>query len=255
MKLINKEFPWIHVVRGKPRKPSTQGSIEVSHRAFKTALCKWLDRTGSDDWIMGASIVQCEVNNCPMRVRGNISPYSIYFGKPPTASYSALLGKAYKVATTEFGLRLAKRVLEQVKKVTPNTILQQDQVEQIIKSGDEVWEQCEKDDEADSEDLLTVSFYSLLDDIGIKLPDNAVVVPDVEDTVEPDVAHVVDTWEPDDLPAYTQGTNDVIQEESQTQNAEPISVRCIASLASNEDKGEGKWHRSSSLFLHNACYY
>lgn len=255
MKLINKEFPWIHVVRGKPRKPSTQGSIEVSHRAFKTALCKWLDRTGSDDWIMGASIVQCEVNNCPMRVRGNISPYSIYFGKPPTASYSALLGKAYKVATTEFGLRLAKRVLEQVKKVSPNTILQQEQVEDIIKSGDVVWEQCEKDDEADSEELLTVSFYSLLDDIGIKLPDNAVVVPDVEDAVEPDVAHVVDTWEPDDLPAYTQGTNDVIQEESQTQNAEPISERCIASLASNEDKGEGKWHRSSSLFLHNACYY
>jgi hypothetical protein len=111
-----------------------------------------------------------------MRVRGNISPYSIYFGKPPTASYSALLGKAYKVATTEFGLRLAKRVLEQVKKVSPNLILIQEQVEEIIKSGDAVWKHCEKDNEADSEKLMEVSFYSLLDDLVFKLPDEAVVV-------------------------------------------------------------------------------
>ncbi len=104
-------------MKGKPRKPSTQGSFKVGHRAFKNALAKWLDRTGSDDRIMDASIVQCEVNNCPMRVRGNISPYSIYLGKPPSASYSTLLGKVYKVAATEFGLRLAKGVLEQVKKV------------------------------------------------------------------------------------------------------------------------------------------
>jgi hypothetical protein len=94
--------------------------------------------------IVGASIVQCEVNNCPMRVRGNISLYLICFGKPPTASYSTLLGKAYKVATTEFGLRLTKRVLEQVKEVSPNLFLEQEQVEEIIKSGDAVWEQCKK---------------------------------------------------------------------------------------------------------------
>ncbi len=191
-------------MKGKPRKPSTQGSIGVSHRAFKTALVKWLDRTGLDDWIMGTSIAQCEVNNCPMRVRGNVSSYLMYFGKPPSASYSALLGKAYKVAATEFGLRLAKRVLEQVKKVSANKILEQEQAEQIIKSSDTFWEQCAEDETADSEELVTVAFYSCLDDLGINLPDEAVVVPDVEDT-----------WEPDDLPAYTHGTNELVQDESQ----------------------------------------
>ncbi len=60
------------------------------------------------------------------------------------------------MATTEFGLRLAKRVLEQVKKVSPNLISGQEQVEEIIKSSDAVWEQCEKDEEADSEELLEV---------------------------------------------------------------------------------------------------
>jgi hypothetical protein len=33
--LINREFPHIHVVKGKPRKPTTQGSVEVSHKAFQ----------------------------------------------------------------------------------------------------------------------------------------------------------------------------------------------------------------------------
>jgi hypothetical protein len=47
-----------------------------------------------------------------MKVRGNISPYSIYFGRANTASYSAVLGKAYKVGQTEYGLCLAKQVLE-----------------------------------------------------------------------------------------------------------------------------------------------
>ena len=221
-------------MKGKPRKPSTQGSIEVSHRAFKTALVKWLDRTGSDDWIMGASIVQCEVNNCPMRVRGNISPYSIYFGKPPSASYSAVLGKAYKVAATEFGLRLAKRVLEQVKKVCPHKILEQEQVEQIIKSGDAVWEQYAEVDTADSENLLTVAFYSLLDDLGINLPDEAVVVPDVDDT-----------WEPEDLPAYTHGTNELVQDESIRQHRTNIVGGALTMGTENIE--EGKWDIIVSL--------
>jgi hypothetical protein len=74
--------------------------MEVSHRAFKLALVKWLDSTGSEKWINGAHDVQCQVHNCPMKVRGNISPYSIYFGRANTASYSAVLGKAYKVGQT-----------------------------------------------------------------------------------------------------------------------------------------------------------
>jgi hypothetical protein len=48
--------------------------------------------------------MQCLVNNCPLRVRGNISPYIIYFDRPNTATYSALLGKSYKVGQTEYGL-------------------------------------------------------------------------------------------------------------------------------------------------------
>ncbi len=54
VKLINKEFPHIHVVKGKARKLTTQGSIEVSHKAFKEALVTCCNNTGSNDWVYGS---------------------------------------------------------------------------------------------------------------------------------------------------------------------------------------------------------
>lgn len=70
--MIIKEFPHNYVVKGKVRKPSIQGSVEVSHKAFKEALVAWCNKTMSDDWVYGAYIVQNEVNQRPMRNRGNI---------------------------------------------------------------------------------------------------------------------------------------------------------------------------------------
>ena len=99
--LMNEVFPWMHIVRGRARKPSTQGSIEVSHNAFKAALVKWLDQKQSNNWIKGAQIVQCEVNHYPMRSRSGLSPHTIYYGKPHTAIYSALLVPSFKMEKTE----------------------------------------------------------------------------------------------------------------------------------------------------------
>jgi hypothetical protein len=218
--LINTEFPWMHVVKGKPRKPSTQGSVEVSHRAFKDALVKWLDKKQEYNWLLGAYIVQCEVNNCPMRARGNISPQTIYYGRPPVASYSALLGPAYKVAETEFGLRLARRTLMQIKRLNPNRVLSQQMVEHFIKAGDEVWNTCVNEPQQEASEMLDAAFYSLLDDAGLEVPNENAIIPDLEDILEEDLVDMaadVDNeiqkefdelpdnqfFEVDDLPEYT----------------------------------------------------
>jgi hypothetical protein len=80
----------VHIVKGKPRKPSTQGSVEVSHKAFKIALVKWLDKEKREnpldpkagkDWIIGASVVQCDINNGPINVRNHTTPHMVYFGR------------------------------------------------------------------------------------------------------------------------------------------------------------------------------
>ncbi len=99
------------MVKGKARKPTTQGSKEVSHKAFKEALVTWCNNTGSNDWVYGCFIVQNEVNHQPMRTHGNISPHTLYYGAAQNNSYSTVLGAAYSHTTTEFGLRLAKKVL------------------------------------------------------------------------------------------------------------------------------------------------
>jgi hypothetical protein len=49
---------------------------------------------------------------------------------------SQVLGKAHKVAQTEYGLRLAKRVLEHVKKIDPKRLISQEPVEAIFNYGD-----------------------------------------------------------------------------------------------------------------------
>ncbi len=206
----------MHIVKGKLRKPSTQGSVEVSHKAFQKALVKWLDKekrenpedpNAGQDWIVGASIVQYEINNAPIRVRNHTTPHMVYFGKMNKNSYSAILGKAHKVAKSEYGLRLVKRVLEQVKKIDPTKMISQQQVETIIASGDSIWDEAIADPEADVIEMLLVAFYSMLDDIGVTLPNNAELVPDTYMFPEDDWQ---DNWQPDDLPGYVYGTDELV---------------------------------------------
>jgi hypothetical protein len=71
-----------------------------------------MDPKAGKDWIVGASIVQCEINNGPIEVRNHTTPHMVYFGKINKNSYSATLGNTHNVAQSEYGLRLAKRVSE-----------------------------------------------------------------------------------------------------------------------------------------------
>jgi hypothetical protein len=183
-----------------------QGIVEVSHKAFKNALVKWLDkekRVNPDDPTAGQDwIVQCEINNAPIKVRNHTTPHMVCFGKVNKNSYSPVLGKAHKVVKSEYGLRLAKRVLEQVKLVDPTKMMSQQQVEAIIASGNSIWDETTADPDADVGGMLSVTFYSMLDEIGVTLPNNAELVPDAD--MLPDVE-----WQPDNLPAYVDGSNQV----------------------------------------------
>jgi hypothetical protein len=180
--LINETFPWMHIVHGKPRKPSMQGSVEVSHRAFKAALVKWLDKENTANWVIGASVVQCEVNHYHMRSHSGMSLHTIYYGKRPTASYSALLSGAYKKARTEYGLRLAKCLLLQIKQMKPELVIPQEQVEEWVAIGDEKWSITMDNPDVDSEELLVVAFHECLVEAGITMEDGTEIVEDKYDT-------------------------------------------------------------------------
>ena len=115
LEMINTHFPWLHVVNGQPRHPQSQGMIERSHRPFKKALRQLLKQHDTEDWVPHIYSAQCAVNNRAMRSRGNLTPYSLYFGSPNRTNYGAILGPSYKLAKTEYGLCIAKMVLIRLK--------------------------------------------------------------------------------------------------------------------------------------------
>ena len=138
---LNKFFPWIHVVKGRPRHPQSQGCIERSHATFKTALRAWMkENNNTPNWHLGMHVVQCQVNNRPIKVRGNLTPYSMYYSQANVTTYSQLLGDCHRSAKTEFGLRLAKMLVLTVKKMDDSRILTQQFLGQVIQRGDKLFE-------------------------------------------------------------------------------------------------------------------
>ncbi len=101
-------------------------------------------------------MLKFEINNTPIKVRNHTTTPMLYFGMMNKNSYSAVLGKTHKVAQSEYGLRLVKRVLEQVKKVDPTKMISQQQVEAIIASGDSIWDEAIADPEADVGENVTL---------------------------------------------------------------------------------------------------
>jgi len=140
LEMIHAHFPWIHVVNGRPRHPQSQGMIERSHGPFKKALRQLLKEYDTEDWVPHIYSAQSAVNNRAMKSRGNLTPYSLYFGSPNTSNYGAILGPSYKLAKTEYGLRVTKMVLVRLKKLVPNKVMCQRDVEGLIRTGDELFE-------------------------------------------------------------------------------------------------------------------
>jgi len=138
--MVREHFPWIHLVKGRPRHPQSQGMIERSHAPFKRTLAHHLKEKKSPDWVLHMYGVQSAINNRPMRSRNNLTPYSIYFGSPNTSNYGSLLGPSYKLANTEYGLRAAKMVLSRLKELFPDLVMQRSHIDDIVEGGDRIFE-------------------------------------------------------------------------------------------------------------------
>jgi hypothetical protein len=140
LEMIHAHLPWLRVVKGRPRHPQSQGMIERSHGPFKKALRQLLKEYDTEDWVPYIYSAQSAVNNRAMKSRGNLTPYSLYFGSPNMSNYGAILGPSYKMAKMEFGLHITKMVLIRLKKLVPNRVMSQRDVEGLIRTGDELFE-------------------------------------------------------------------------------------------------------------------
>jgi predicted transcriptional regulator len=86
-----------------------------------------------------------------------------------------ILGKAYTEAQTEYGLILAEKVLETMKKHNSKQQLTEEEIRSIIRKGDRIFTRCSKDNTIDPKEALADKFISIL--VACDIPhDDAVVM-------------------------------------------------------------------------------
>jgi hypothetical protein len=63
---IQKYFPTVNIVKGKPQRPQTLGSIEKVNGLFKRALEKWMVGNPEAGWtLVGIDVVNAQINTRP----------------------------------------------------------------------------------------------------------------------------------------------------------------------------------------------
>jgi hypothetical protein len=200
---------------------------------------KWIAMNG-DNWLVGMHIVQCELNKCPSRVRGNLTPYSIYYGCPNTTSYSTILGKAYTEAQTEYGLILAKKVLEAFKKHNVKQQLFEEEIRSIIRKGDRIFNRCSKDDTIDPKEALADKFISIL--VECDIPHDDAVVMETNFNDDDDGAVFDDVEVPDKYSYSPRGTkSDAKSNEDndvQVPDTDSSSAQCMKSDAETDEEND-----------------
>ena len=80
---VKKFLPTIHLIKGRPRHPQSQGAVERGNGTFKQRLSSWMSDNGGEaaDWTIGASIVQMSINMTPHQGRDSAIPYETYLGE------------------------------------------------------------------------------------------------------------------------------------------------------------------------------
>jgi hypothetical protein len=146
IRLIKQFYNDISLVKGKPRKPRSQGKIERGHYSFKENLQKWMKKNGKN-WIIGAFVVNKEMNQIPQWNRGGFSPYNLYFGKNSHQRSTINFGEvASRNATTEYGILCAKSMCLNAQKKAPGRMVTEEELMTAMTLGDDLFHREENGD-------------------------------------------------------------------------------------------------------------
>ena len=77
VRLINDNFPGVHVVKGLARHPQSQGDVKCGNAPFKEASQKWMQVNG-EDWTF---LVKAAISQHMLWVKGELSSCCIYYGQ------------------------------------------------------------------------------------------------------------------------------------------------------------------------------
>jgi hypothetical protein len=136
IQLLKEYYPEIHIVKGRPRRPQTQGKVERGHAHFKENLQKWMQKSNKTDWTIGAYVVNAQMNQITQQNRGDLSPYNMYYGSNNVQKNVVSFGEiAAKKAKTEYGVLAAKAFCAKVEEVAPDHLVTNEQLLYMMNKG------------------------------------------------------------------------------------------------------------------------
>jgi hypothetical protein len=143
---IERHYPTIHIVKGRPRHPQSQGCVERGNGPFKEALDVWISQNPGVSWAeVGAYVVNGQINGRPSRQKGGRSPYEIYYGKQTTAPANFILSKEITMqAKSEYGLKGIQRLMEEVGKMNQHAMINTGDITVLVQKADNLFNEEEQ---------------------------------------------------------------------------------------------------------------
>ncbi len=111
--IIKSHFKTIHIVKGRPRYPQSQGSVERSNGTFKNCLNDGRVENPEGSWAkIGVYVVNAQMNARTLRSKDGRSAYEIYYGKHQITNAAYLLDPTILgCAQTEYGYTAAQEAM------------------------------------------------------------------------------------------------------------------------------------------------
>jgi hypothetical protein len=135
IEIIKTFYKNIHIVKGRPYHPQSQGKVERGHAPFKEAIQKWMAQHGPN-WMIGVYIVNHEINQRAQWNRDNLTPYNMMYGKKGTQRNTVVFGEAaVSHAKTEYGILCAKYFCIQAKKWSPARLVREEELQYVMAKG------------------------------------------------------------------------------------------------------------------------
>jgi hypothetical protein len=135
IEIIKSFYPYIHIVKGRAYHPQSQGKVERGHAPFKEALQKWMAKYGTN-WMIGAFVVNHEINQRAQWNRDNLSPYNMMYGKIGTQRNNVVFGEAaVTYAKTEYGVLAAKFFCTTAKKWAASRLVTEMELKYVMEQG------------------------------------------------------------------------------------------------------------------------
>ena len=109
------------------------------------------------DWTIGVFMVNAAINQQSSRVKGEYSPYSIYYRQKLPSPCIFTMGGTVKIAKTEYGIQVAKKLLQEIKKMEPEPSTSTEDLEDVMVKGDEL---SYKEEKMTNEEKQQTFFYA-----------------------------------------------------------------------------------------------